>query len=191
MSRFAAYRYSVLIALLLAGTGGWALYRRATEPPAYVRNPLGEPMPDVVVERTSGADVRLLQFLGGRAALVYVFSAAQCASCSNLGLEFRILKTAYPTLRTVLVGSGSSVSEFRTAFDAQGVSEQDAVVDPSRALLHGLSLTHEPIVLLADSTGRIVFVDPRTPSQAAQYPMGRVLTDLQGALGARPAGVTK
>jgi hypothetical protein len=189
VSRLAPLRLPILFALLVAGSGGWALYHHGTLPVPYVRNPLGEPLPDVAVQRASGGELRLRDRIGRRPALIYVFSATQCAGCSNLGLEFRILKGAYPDLQPVLVGSGAPREAFLDAFKAMEIS--DPVVDESRALLHGLSLTREPVVLLTDSTGRIVFVDQRSASQAAQYPMGRVLTDLQGALRARRAGAAQ
>ncbi len=190
MPRLASLRIATFAALLLAATGGWVLYGRSLVPAHYTRNPLGEPLPDVVVESPDGTPVRLKARLGGRPALIYVFSAAQCASCSNLSLEFRILHGAYPALQTLLVGSGASRETFRDAFRAMELTDV-ALVDEPRALLHALSLTREPVVLLADSTGRIVFVDQRSPSQAAQYPIGRVLADLEGALGTRRAGGAK
>lgn len=186
MPRPGSLRSLLLILALVASSGGWVLYGRSLAPAPYVRNPLGEPLPDVAVEDSAGRTIRLRDLLGGRPALIYVFSAAQCASCTNLGLEFRILHGAYPTLQTLLIGSGAGRSTFAPAFETMNVAG-DAVVDERRALLHALSLTREPVVLLADSTGRIVFVDQRSPSQAAQYPMGHVLADLEGALGARRA----
>lgn len=190
MTRLASLHIATLAALLLASTGGWVLYGRSLAPAPYTRNPLGEPVPDVAVEAPNGTPLRLKARLGGRPALIYVFSAAQCFSCSNLSLEFRILHSAYPGLQTLLVGSGASRETFRDAFRTMELTDA-AVVDEPRALLHALSLTREPVVLLADSTGRIVFVDQRSPSQAAQYPMGRVLADLDGALGTRRTGDAK
>lgn len=190
MSRLAALRTPVLIAVLATASGGLVLHRRVAEPAPFVRQPLGELLPNVLVDPATGGRIYLRDLIGRHPALVYVFSAAQCAGCSNLALEFDIVRRAHPGLRTVLIGSGAPAAEFREAFATMGVTGS-AVVDESRALLRALSIRQEPIVLLTDSTGRIVFVDPRTPSQAAQYPMGRVLTDIQGVLGTRAVAVTR
>lgn len=172
----------LLFALVAMSSGGWVLYRRATAPAPYARHPLGEPLPDVPVITPDGKSMRLRERLGAGPSLVYVFNAAQCASCSNLALEFRIIRDAYPTVTPLLVGSGASASEFARAFATMGVADA-AVVDEDRALLRALSFEKEPLVLLVDASGRILFVDQRSASQAAQYPMGHVLHDLQSLLG--------
>jgi peroxiredoxin len=175
---------SVLVAVLAMTSGAWAVQHRANaERNRPHRYPLGERLPAVRLKTADGRTVTLQERLGHRAAVIYVFSAAQCAGCSNLSLEFRILREAFPNMEPLLIGSGSSPEEFRPYFDQMGVPGA-ALVDEPRALLRGLGLTQEPVVLVADSTGRVVLVDPRSASQAAQYPMGRILSDLRGAIAA-------
>lgn len=181
---------ALAIALAL-GTGAWALKQRDAGATRFVHSPLGDRLPAVSVQTPSGAVVALRDRIGNKPALIYVFSAAQCAGCSNLALEFRILREAFPNIQPLLVGSGSSRAEFASYFDAMGAEvKAAAVVDESQALLHAFGLERAPVVVLTDSTGRVVLLDPRSVSQAAQYPMGHILADLRGVLGtAKTEGV--
>lgn len=123
-------------------------------------------------------------FLGARPAVIYVFGLAECASCSNLPLEFKIVHKEAPQLVTLLVASGASTDAFRERLHSMGL-EKEALVDEDRRLLKGLRFTHEPIVMLVDSTGRILFADTRGASRAAQYPVGHILRDLRGIINPR------
>lgn len=175
-----------LVTALAATSGAWVFQRgTAAGSPRASHHPLGDRLPAVPLRGVDGTSTTLQDRLGHRPAVLYVFSAAQCAGCSNLALEFRILREAFPNVQPLVIGSGSDVETFRPYFEQMGVPDA-ALVDESRALLRGLDVTREPVVLLTDSTGRILLVDPRSASQAAQYPMGRILADLRGALDAPP-----
>jgi peroxiredoxin len=172
-----------LVAVMALATGAWAVRQRDSVTSRPVHSPLGDRLPAVRVQTPDGASIGLRERIGRRPALIYVFSAGQCAGCSNLALEFKILKDAFPHIQPLLVGSGSSTATFAPYFDQMGGDvPASAVVDEPQALLHALGVAQAPVVLLTDSTGRIVVLDPRSVSQAAQYPMGRILADLRGAL---------
>lgn len=143
--------------------------------------PLGEQLPAVQLSRLSGEPVFLSDVLKRRAAVVYVFGLAECASCSNLPLEFQILRREAPGVATLLVASGASVDSFRPRILSMGLAD-NAVVDEKRKLLGSLGIGREPLVLVVDSTGRILLVDTRSASRAAQYPMGHLLRDLRGVV---------
>lgn len=154
---------------------------RATRDSTPHRRPnvLGTLIPNVDVRTVNGSPTRLRDLLAGRPALIYISTPAECASCSNLPLEFQIVRRDTPTIQPILVGSGSSAAEFTPILKRMGIGAA-AVIDQRRELLHALGVDSEPLVLLTDSVGRIVFVDWRSTSQAAQYPMGTILHDLSG-----------
>jgi hypothetical protein len=56
------------------------------------------------------------------------------------------------------------------------------LLDPDHRLLTALRIKSAPLVLLVDATGRILFVDSRSSSAAAQFPFGRLLPLLGGVL---------
>src|SRR3984893_13566582 len=55
------------------------------------RFPLGDSLPNVALEHVDGTPVSLRDHIGRRPALIYIFGVAECASCSNLPLEFQIV----------------------------------------------------------------------------------------------------
>jgi peroxiredoxin len=141
--------------------------------------PLGNQLPAVVLAKPDGSPISLMSFLRKRPALIYIFGMAECASCSNLPLEFRIVHREAPDLVTLLVGSGASIDSFKPRLKSMGLSDE-ALIDEKRQLLDGLGVSREPLVVLVDTTGRILFVDSRSASRAAQYPVGHILRDLRG-----------
>jgi peroxiredoxin len=177
---------------LVLGLSAAVLARRPSpndSPP--VNNPLGDVLPAVQLKRADGTPVSLADRLAGRPALLFVTSLAECRSCSNLPIELRVLKREAPQLETVLVGSGASAAEFRAQFEKMGVLPSDPIVDEHDVLLTRLGLGKTTLVLLADSAGRILFVDSRTPPDRAAFPIGRVIHDLTAALqpSARSSGL--
>jgi peroxiredoxin len=156
----------------------------AANPPAFV-TPLGDPLPDVALQRLDGRRVMMRPLLEGRPALIYVFGVAECASCTNLALEFRIARREVPELRTVLVGSGAAAEAFGDLvkeMDVEGAGKGEVLIDEHRALIQALGLVKEPVVLLADASARILLADSRGASRAAQFPMGRILHGLRDVL---------
>lgn len=143
--------------------------------------PVGELLPKVQLVKPDGSPMDLGTFLGARPAVIYIFGMAECASCSNLPLEFKIVHKEAPQLVTLLVASGASTDAFRERLHSMGL-EREALVDEDRRLLRGLRIMHEPIVILVDSTGRILFADTRGASRAAQYPVGHIIRDLRGII---------
>lgn len=139
--------------------------------------PLADTMPWLDLVTIDGARVNLHDRIRGRPTAVYVVNTEECASCSNLPLEGRIIGKEFPQLQTIVIGSGSSPDAFARYFSQMGL-RSSSLVDPGRALIHALGFAAEPLALLIDSSGRIVLVDSRATSKAAQYPLGRVLRDL-------------
>jgi peroxiredoxin len=181
-----AYRFvatGIVMAVLALSLVAVVIDRRPAAPERRP-NVLGAQLPNVDVQTTSGTHVKLRDRVGGQPTLLFVTNAAQCASCSNLPLEFEVVRRELPAVRPLLVASGSSIDAFRPLLDRMHLSS-DAVVDDHRSLLAALRVTTEPLTLLTDSSGRIVFVDWRSTSEAAQYPIGTVLHDLSGILRAR------
>jgi peroxiredoxin len=156
---------------------------------ARVRSLVGDTLPTIELQTPTGERTTLRDYIGQSAALVYVFNAAECASCSNLPLEFRLMRDKMPHIKPVLIGSGSDVATFKPLFDKMGVASA-ALVDEAQRVIGAFHFTSEPLVFLADSAGRVLYVDTRSAPQAAQYPMGRLLTELRVLL-TRPADSSK
>jgi hypothetical protein len=169
-------------AILLAGC-----HRDGATAAAGDRFPLGDTLPTALLKHPDGSAVMLRPHLGPRPALLYIFGVDECASCSNLPLEFQIVRRQAPRLMTILIASGASVETFRPRLDKMGLDQKDVLVDEKSVLLHGLGVAREPLVVLVDSTGRVIFVDSRTASRAAQYPVGHILRDI-AAVTVVPAG---
>lgn len=143
--------------------------------------PLGDSLPDVTLTGLDGRAVNLRRRLGGHPALIYIFGPSECASCSNLALEFKVAQNEVSGLRTLLIGSGARPGVFAPLIRDIGLTDV-ALVDSARTLLAALRVQREPLVLLADSTGRILLADTRGASRAAQFPMGHVLRGLKALL---------
>lgn len=172
---------------LVLGLSAAVLWKRPAAPNASqpVNNPLGDVLPAVQLKHADGTPVSLADRLRGRPALLFVSNLAECRSCSNLPIELRVLRREAPQLETVLIGSGASAEEFRVQFEKMGVAQSEPLVDEHDVLLTRLGLGKTTLVLLADSAGRILFVDSRTAPDRAAFPIGRVIHDLTAAL--RPA----
>jgi peroxiredoxin len=173
------------IALALIGilgaavaSGGLGVTRGPSRMPAL----LGALLPQVELKSPAGASIDLRGQTKGRPTLIFVTTTAQCASCSNLPLEFEIVKRELPTIEPLLVVSGSVASDVRPLLERLRLGP-DVLIDERRTLIAALHVTSEPLTVLVDSAGRIVFVDWRSIAQAAQYPIGTVLHDLSGILG--------
>src|SRR5262249_26708235 len=122
---------------------------------------LGDTLPTLHLRTPNGAPITLRERLGTRPALLYVFGTSECASCSNLQLEFRIVQQEAPALTPLVIGSGASVETFRPYLAQMGLAAS-SLVDEDRALLRSLGLAKEPLVLLVGGDGRILLVDPRS-----------------------------
>src|SRR5678816_2588590 len=61
-----------------------------------VRFPLGDTLPYVELRTPDGVPISLRQRLGGKPTLLYVFGTRECAGCSNLPLEFEIVRRENP-----------------------------------------------------------------------------------------------
>lgn len=155
---------------------------RASQPVAEdPTSVLGRPIPEVHLTTLDGQSVSLRDKLNGRAALIIVMGPRDCTSCANLPLELRIVRSKFPHLGTVVVGSGDAVDAFRVYFGASHL-EGYGLIDKERALLRSLELEREPITMLVDTSGRILFIDARSPSEASHYPIGRLLLELISTL---------
>jgi peroxiredoxin len=141
---------------------------------------LGDTLPDVAIKRVDGSSVSLHAYVGARPALIYIFGVAECASCSNLPLEFQIVHRQAPGVVPLLIASGAPMDTLLPRVRAVGL-ETSTLIDERSSLLHALGVAREPLVIMSDSTGRIIFVDTRNAARAAQYPVGHILRDI-GAL---------
>lgn len=177
----------LFLALLATGAAVGALAMR--RPPAPIerahRSALADTLPAVSLRTLHGETVALRERLGGRPALLYVFGVQECLGCSNLPLEMKIVAREAPGVQVLLVGSGASVATFLDPITRMGLAST-ALIDEDRQLLRGLAVRSEPLVLLVDGSGRILLVDDRSASHAAQYPMGRLLRDLRATLAVAP-----
>lgn len=156
------------------GIGPRLLAGRAVPPP---RTPLGDILPSVSLPRLEGSTENLRRAIGVNSAIIFVVGPDDCASCSDLPLEFRIIHSEFPQLAIVVIGSGGSADGFRKYFSQAHVNGT-VFIDSQRQLLHRLGVQTEPLTLLTDTTGRILFADARSTSQAAQYPAATLLHTL-------------
>lgn len=151
--------------------------REATNPTAL----LGSALPAVSLRSVDGQVVPLAGRVSRGFSLIILLGAKDCFSCSSYALELKILKSKLPGITPILIGSGGDEALFRDYFRREHL-ESVALLDPDRALLTALHLESEPLVLLVDPEGRLLFVDTRSSSAAAQFPFGRLLPLLGGAL---------
>jgi hypothetical protein len=170
-----------VIAFGLLTSGIVAVKRSTRTPDRRLALPLGDTLQWLELETVDSAPINLHARIAHRPALIYIVNEAECASCSNLPLESRIVQSQWPNVQTVLVGSGSAPSTF-ARFLTESHAEKIALIDEKRTLLHSLGFDAEPLAVLVDSTGRILYMDLRSTSKAAQYPLGRILFGLQQTL---------
>ncbi|MGH7619774.1 MAG: TlpA family protein disulfide reductase [Gemmatimonadaceae bacterium] len=175
---------TLVVASAVAAAGTAAV--RASAPRSVQRAPsaVGDTLPWLTMRTPAGNAVSLHDRIHGHPVLIYVVNEAECASCSNLPLEFRILRREAPGVEALLVGSGSSPTSFTPLLERMDLASS-ALIDESQGLLRALRLSAEPVTVLIDSSGRVLFEDLRSTSKAAQFPMGRVLHDLTAVLARR------
>lgn len=141
---------------------------------------LGTPLPAVTLRSLDGKPVALSERIGSGTTLIVLLGSRDCFSCSSYRLELGILKSKLPGITPILIGSGSDEVVFQEYF-RQDRLESVGLLDPERSLLAALGVGTEPLLLLV-ADGRILFVDHRSSSAAAQFPFGRLLPLLGGAL---------
>lgn len=142
------------------------------------RNPLGDSLPSLTLQTPDGRLQSLRERLGHRPAVIYVFNQAECLGCSDLPLEFRVIRREMPDVQPLLIGSGAGPAAFSGALHDMHL-EDAALIDEKRSLLKALGVSSEPLVILVGPTGRILLVDSRNTSRAARFPMGQVIHDLR------------
>lgn len=150
---------------------------------------LGSQLPAVTLQSLDGKTVSLADRLGHGPTMIIVLGPKDCFSCESYRLELNILKTKMPGITPVLIGSGSRQELFKDYFRRDHL-ESLGLLDPDAALLSKLRIQQAPLMLLIDSTGRILFVDNRSSSAAAQFPFGRLLPLLGGVLYTSSASTT-
>ena len=168
----------VLIAALAIGAVLW-VSRRGDDRVAMQPELLGRVLPDLSLRTVTGASIGLHDRLAQQAALLFVVSRAQCTSCSNLPLEFAILRREFPAVQAIVVASGASPEVFRSALDSMSLGE-NAIVDEHRLLLRAIGWRSEPLTLLVDTGGRILFVDSRTRPLGTARALGQHLASRRG-----------
>lgn len=186
MKRTLSFRTAVTMGLfcLFAGTLLTAYVRADTWNRAETSDAtrlLGARLPALTLKSVDGTPVPLATRLSRGPSLVIVVGVADCLGCSSYELELQILKSKLPGVTPIVIGSGADERPFRDYFRGAHM-ESVALLDHDRALLDSLGVKAEPLVLLVDGAGRILFVDSRPSSAAAQFPFGRLLPLLGGAL---------
>jgi hypothetical protein len=146
-------------------------------PARGVSSLLGDPLPDARVIRLDGSRFDLHAALSGGPTIVAIIGTKDCTSCMNYPLEFRILHGKFPALRTLIVGTGAEPDSFRSYFHEAHV-EGIGIIDSQGDLVRGLGITTTPVTIVADSGGRVLYVDTRPAWEAAQFPIGRLLQNL-------------
>jgi len=147
---------------------------------------LGTQVPGLTLRSVDGNPVSLGDRLSHGPSLIIVLGSKDCFTCSSYQLELRILKSKLPGITPILIGSGDDEQVFQDYFRRDHL-ESVALLDPDRTLLTSLGVSRGPLVLLIDAEGRILFVDSRPTSAAAQFPIGRILPLLGGALRSGPS----
>src|SRR4051794_33684432 len=158
--------------------GGATVVRAMRPAPMLSRSPLGDTLPALTLTSPDGRPVSLRERIGHHAALIYVFTSAECTGCTDLPLEFRVVRRELPGVEPLLIGSGGPPSAFAGSLHDWHL-ESSALIDTDRSLLAALRVSAEPLVILTDSTGRILLVDTRSTSRAAHFPMGEILHGLR------------
>ncbi len=188
MNRTVSFRTAVSMALiaLFAGTLITAYARADTWPrrqPDDATRLLGARLPALTLRAADGTAVSLADRLSRShgPSLIIVLGVGDCLGCSSYELELQILRSTFPGISPILIGSGADEKLFGDYFRRAHL-EPVALLDRDRVLLDSLRVNREPLVLLVDSTGRILFVDARSSSAATQFPFGRLLPLLGGAL---------
>ena len=151
---------------------------------------LGTTLPPVTLQSLDGGTVALATRLAAGPTLLIVLGPKDCFSCSSYRLELAILKTKLPGVTPLLIGSGSDQAPFREYFRLDRL-ESIALLDHDRSLVKSLGARSEPLVLLLDTAGRILWVDGRSTSAASQFPLGRLLPLLGDALQSGPLSIPK
>jgi hypothetical protein len=151
---------------------------------------LGTSLPQVTVRSIDGSAAPLAERLARGPTMIIVLGPKDCFSCESYRLELNILKSRLPGITPILIGSGSDEKVFRDYFRGDHL-ESIGLLDPEQRLLKSLRIKSAPLVLLVDSARRILFVDNRSSSAAAQFPFGRLLPLLGGALQPVPPSPSK
>ncbi len=141
---------------------------------------LGSQLPAVSLKSVDGRAVTLADRLSHGPSLIIVLGMKDCFSCNSYRLELDILKSKLPGITPILIGSGSDERMFQDYFRRDHL-QAAALLDTDRRLVKALGVNAEPLVLLVDATGRILFADNRSSSAAAQFPFGK-LFPLLGAI---------
>jgi hypothetical protein len=174
----------VLVGVILVAFAAHALRAPLRSRSQFVPQALGGVLPPLEMETLGSTRASLQSRLGQNGTLILVVGTRDCVSCSNLGVELSSVHHDIPTLRTLVIGSGDGAAGFRGYFDRLGI-DSIAVIDSGRVLLHALHLANEPVTILVDSSMRVLMIDSRGTSEAAQFPIGMILTRLRHALMAR------
>jgi peroxiredoxin len=184
LSRQSSFVVALVALGSVLGTGTVTAVRAMRPTPAASRSPLGDTLPALTLTTLDGRAVSLRDRVGHRPALIYLFTSAECTGCTDLPLEFRVVRREFPGIEPLLIGSGGPPAAFATSLHDWHL-ESSALIDANRSILAALRVSSEPLVLLTDSTGRILLVDTRSTSRAAHFPMGEILHGLRAAMTTR------
>jgi peroxiredoxin len=146
------------------------------------RSILGDSLPAVRLQKVDGSWQELHERLGGKPAIIYLYSPAECMGCSDVPMEFRVLRREFPAMQPLLIGISAPASRYATPFRDMRL-DGDALVDENNTLLKALGVKSEPLVIVVSASGRILFTDTRATRRSSRYPLSRVLRDVQEALG--------
>jgi peroxiredoxin len=155
--------------------------RDARSIPRREHSAVGDTIPSVQLLDVDGKTVDLKERLRGHASILYVYGLAECLGCADLQMEFRVIQAEAPGVHPILIGTGASRDKFEQSIREQRL-QSVSLVDEKSAFLKALGARYEPLVLLVSAEGRVIYADTRSATQAARFPMGQVLHDLNSLI---------
>ncbi len=142
---------------------------------------LGTTLPPVTVNALDGTELNIRKHIEGRNTLIILAGMADCLPCASFSLELSVIRNRFPTLLSVIIGSGREEEVFLEYFNRTRI-QRYALLDPDRELLRALGVRREPLILLVDDSSRILFVDDRTSSTSSVFRISQLLAALAHSL---------
>ncbi|MBD0318922.1 MAG: redoxin domain-containing protein [Gemmatimonadetes bacterium] len=153
-------------------------------PPVQPVDLLNQVVPNSGVTDARGKPVRLLDFVKGSPAVLFLAGVETCLDCTRFPSEMRILTREFPGMRQVFMGVGRDTAFFAGYARREHVAAH-TLLDPEGKVQQELGLSPTlPLVLVLDDDGRILMADSRGGGRFSAYPISRMLLNLRGTLSA-------
>jgi hypothetical protein len=140
---------------------------------------LGRVLPDVVLMTPEGVPESLSRVLRTRPSLIAIVTQEDCLGCGEYGLELRIIAREVPSLTPLLIGIGQDTALFRAYLRENRIQ---GLLDPGSEL----GALPTPLVVVVDTTGRVLFVDDRSGPAGKSFPVSQVLLSLRTLFAGQP-----